>query len=231
MKEGVSQLVRRGVAAALLSAALLALGILPLWKALAIAVLAIAVHVLWPEGRRPPGALVMQRGAAIIGPDILGFVLFAFFLALPVWMGRGENTEGIHASALFVWPLLIAPLVILWNAAASSCLSVVVGAESLDLRRIGSHVTLPWGAMAGWRRWRRGLPRFLRGLAPFLSPAAAGAVLLARDSTGIEIELRDGRRIRLPREGFETAEAHILRALAERDIRPLNGTTTGRIHR
>lgn len=165
----------------------------------------------------------MDRGSAVVGPDLIGFGLLAFFVALPVWIGRSEGTGGIHGAAWLIWPMLPAPLLLLGIGAANDCFAVSVEADGLTVTRMRGETRHRWTGIAGWRRWRRGLPRFLRLFVPFLSPGAAGAVLLARDSTGIELQFGDGGRLRLPREGFERGEAGVLRALAEHGVPRLDG--------
>lgn len=223
---GVSQLLRRVLAGVCLCAALLGAGVLAAWKAVLLAGLGLAVYAFWPPVRVRPGALVPQRGPAVLGPDLLGFGLLAFLVALPVWVGRSEGVAGLHGSALLIWAMLPAPLAILWVGAASACLAVSVGNAGLTVAGMGRTRSPAWEEIAGWRHWRRGLPRFLRFLAPFLSPTAAGAVLLARDSTGVELCLADGSRLRLPHEGFERGEARVLDALRDHGVPRLKGGPT-----
>lgn len=178
----------------------------------------LALYGLWPAVPRPAGAMAMHRGSAVIGPDLIGFGLLTLFVALPVWIGRSEGTGGLHGSALMIWPLLIAPLALLWIAAANACFWLVVGPEGLTIGRMWRRDRIGWDEISGWQPWQRGLPRVLLQIAPFLSPTAAGAVLLARDSTGIDLLLRNGSRRRLPREGFEPELAQVARAIAERGL-------------
>ncbi|MFN3845574.1 MAG: hypothetical protein ACK4RZ_07095 [Paracoccaceae bacterium] len=70
------------------------------------------------------------------------------------------------------------------------------------------------------------MPGVLRKLALFLPPGPAGAVLLARDSTGLELHLLDGRIFRLPHEGFEHGEEQVLQPLKAHGVRQLSGRAT-----
>ena len=214
-RAGISQILRRAVAAACFSAALLAAGQGAGGRAALLAALGFAAYALWPRVPVPPGAETMAQGPAVIGPDLLAFGLFALFFVLPLWIG-GQG--GIHGSALMIWALLPAPLALLAVGAAGACLRVTIGAEGLTVAGLRRVERAAWDGIAGWRRWRRGLPRWMRALAPVLPPTAAGAVLLARDSTGVELCLADGRRLRLPREGFERGEARLLRALRDHGV-------------
>ena len=65
--------------------------------------------------------------------------------------------------------------------------------------------------------WRRGLPRPLRNLAPFLAAgghfSAAGALTLARDSTGIRQILAEGRSIVIEKDAFEKPLRRLVQVL------------------
>lgn len=218
MTPGLSELLKRAVVGALVAAAFLVIGVRPAWVAGLLAGGAWAFYLFWPSVPRPAGAMAMHRGSAVIGPDILGFLLLGLFVALPVWVGRSEGAANLHGSALLIWPLLAAPLAILLVATAGTCFSVTLSDEGLNLSGLRGTERLEWSAIRGWRPWRRGLPGFLRSLVPFLPPTAGGAVLLARDSTGIELILADGSTRRLPREGFEPALARIEQTIAARNL-------------
>ena len=168
----------------------------------------------------------MHRGSAVIGPDILGFGLLAFFVALPVWIGRSEGAGGLHGSALLIWPLLPAPLALLWIAVSNACFWLSVGPGGLTIGGLRGTDRIGWDDISGWRPWRRDWLRRFRFMVPFLPPGAAGPVLLARASTGIEIVLRDGRCRRLPHEGFETGLARLGRAMADRGVPQLGAAST-----
>lgn len=212
---GLSQLAMWATVAICLCAAGILAGTIPGWAVVSMVGAGLGLYLLWPAVRRPPGAFAMHRGSAVIGPDIIGFGLLALFVALPVWIGRSEGAAGLHGSAPMIWMLLPAPLALLWVAAANACFWLVTGPKGLTIGRIRGGERIGWSDIAGWRPWRRGLPSGLRRIAPLLPPTAAGAVLLARDATGIELRLRNGGRRRLPREGFELALARVERALAD----------------
>lgn len=91
----------------------------------------------------------------------------------------------------------------------------------MTLIRLQGESELRWTDIIGWKRWRRGLPVVLRKLAVLLPPGPAGSIMLARDSTGLELHLSDGRIFRLPHEGFEHGERHVLQALKAHGVRPL----------
>lgn len=219
-RAGLSQIALRALALGLFVAALLRIGQGPAWPWVGLLVASVAIHALWPAPPRAPGMLAMRRGPSVVGPDLIGTLLAGLFLALPVWIGRGEGSTGLHGSAWMLWPMAMGGIALLGIAAANACFRLEIGDAGLRLGRLGGDREIPWQAITGVRRWRRGLPRGLRALVPFLPPRPAGAVLLARDSTGLELDLAGGGRLRLPREGFEQGEAMLLRALAKRKLRP-----------
>lgn len=193
-------------------------GTVPLWTVMLGFASGLALYILWPKARFPAESSTMHRGSAIIGPDIIGFGLFALFVALPVWIGRAEGAEGLHGSALLIWPLLPAPLALLFVAASNACFGLGIGPAGLAISGLRETERIGWDEVIGWRPWRRDRLRVFRTVVPFLPPGAAGAVLLARASTGVEIVLTNGRSRRLPREGFESGLARLQRALTERGL-------------
>ena len=214
--EGASEIALRAAVATLFSFSASVAGTVPLWAVMLGFASGLALYILWPKARFPAESSTMHRGSAIIGPDIIGFGLFALFVALPVWIGRAEGAEGLHGSALLIWPLLPAPLALLFVAASNACLGLGIGPAGLTISGLLGSERIGWDDIIGWRPWRRDRLKVFRAMAAFLPPGAAGAVLLARASTGVEIVLRSGRSRRLPREGFESGLARVQRALAER---------------
>lgn len=216
--KGASEIALRTVVAALFCLSASVSGTAPLWTVMLGFASGLALYILWPKARFPAGTSTMHRGSAVIGPDIIGVGLLALFVALPVWIGRAEGAEGLHGSALLIWPLLPAPLALLFVAASNACFGLWVGPAGLSISSLRRTERIGWDEIIGWRPWRRDRLRVFRAVAPFLPPGAAGAVLLARASTGVEIVLRTGRSRRLPREGFENGLARVQRALTERGL-------------
>ncbi len=176
------------------------------------------------SGQIPPlrdGDLVVKRGPAVIGPDVLGFALTALFAALPIWIGRGTATPGLHGSAGMIWIMAALSTSLLIVGASGSCFRLRLEGRGLTLIRLQGTTILNWSDLIGWRRGRRGLPSVLRKLVPILPPTPAGAILIARDSTGIELLVSDGRRVRIPHDGFEQGEAQLLKAMASSGVRQL----------
>jgi len=80
--------------------------------------------------------------------------------------------------------------------------------EGLVLARLHDQARLPWPEILGWKRWRH-------GLVPSMPP---GPVVLARDSTGVKVCLRDGRALRVSVDELEQGAAQLLRAFSEHDV-------------
>lgn len=217
-REGGSQILRRLLSAVLFSTGLIFTGAVPLWWAAVLMLAGSLVYGLWPRPPRGPGDLLPRQWPSVIGPDLLGFSLTAFFVALPIWIGRGEGTEGLHVSASVIWIMAAGSSTLLFVGAMASCFRLRIDADGMLLTRLFGETRLLWPQILGWKRWRRGLPGAMRKFVPFLPPGPAGAILLARDSTGVELHLKDGRKYRLPREGFEHGEKQLLQALAAQAV-------------
>lgn len=137
---------------------------------------------------------------------------------MPNWIGRGEGTEGLHGSASMIWIMAAGSSFLLFVGATANCFRLRIDEDGLLLTRLTGETRLLWPEMIGWKPWRRGLPGVVRKVVPFLPPGTAGAILLARDSTGIEVHLQDGRTYRLPREGFEHGHKQLLHALVAHGV-------------
>ncbi len=183
------------------------------------------VAYLWPGVPRPAGTLRMARVQAVILPDLLGFALIGFFFGLPFLIGGGD----LHPSAWLLWPMAGLFTALPMLAAVSSAFGLRLEEQGPQIDTWRRCTRLGWGDIASAKPHRRGLPVWLRRLAPVLAagnPTASGAILLARDSTGTELTTQDGRRFVIPREGFEQGHAALLRVLAAQGLSPArNGKT------
>lgn len=217
-REGASQVLRRLLSAMLFSTGLIFVGVVPFWWTAILMLSGTLLYGLWPKPPKRLGELLLRQGPAVIGPDLLGFSLTAFFVALPIWIGWGEGTVGLHGSASMIWIMAAGSSFLLVVGAAASCFRMRIDEGELVLTRLSGEVRVLWPEMLGWKRWRRGLPGAVRKVVPFLPPGPAGAILLARDSTGVEVHLKDGRVFRVPGDGFEHGEAQLLQALSKHDV-------------
>lgn len=194
------------------------LGVGPVWQSGLLVLCGLATYFFWPRPLRPKGSYDMQALPAVIGPDLLGIALTSFFVALPLWIGRGQGGEGLHGSVLLLWPMALASVSLLVVGLRNTCLGLEIAQDCLVLTRFSGRSEILFDEIRKTHRWRSGLPRILRALLPFLPPGPAGAILLARDSSGIELELTDGQRLKLPHDGFERGEAALLRALRKHRV-------------
>lgn len=119
--QGVSQILRRIVVALLFTAAAISIGLAPPVWAVALAVAGGVIYSIWPKPETQAGDLMLRHGPAVIGPDILGFSLTALFAALPIWIGRGEASSGVHGSASMIWIMAAGSAVLLIVGASASC--------------------------------------------------------------------------------------------------------------
>jgi hypothetical protein len=224
-RTGPTEILRRAVTLILSTAAL----VLGVRFGLGVAVIALAAagaaYVLIPREKPPEGALLFERLPAVIGPDILGFLLGTFFFGLPLAAAvfEGDPLGTIHPSAILAWPMAIFALAILAIAAVHAAYRVSIEADGLRIADLWGERLLPFAAITRVEPYRRGLPTFVRRLVPLLVAAGrftqAGAVMLARDTTGIRL-VSDGtvRSEVVTAEGFERPFRRIVAALERHGV-------------
>lgn len=222
---------RRAVPLALLTSALV-LAAHGRWPLAAMAgATAIAVYAILPRETPPAGALVFDRMPAVIGPDILGFLLGAFFLGLPLAAAafEGDPFGTIHPSAILAWPMAVFSLAILAIASVHAAYWVVIEGDGLHVADFKGERRVPFADIVSVEPYRRGLPRFIRWLTPLLIASGrytqAGAVLLARDTTGMRLVVgaaqdANNRKdsIVVTEEGFEQPFRRIVAALKKHGV-------------
>ncbi|AHM05823.1 hypothetical protein roselon_03576 [Roseibacterium elongatum DSM 19469] len=221
---GLSLALQRAVTVALLLAACIAAARLSWAAGVGLGVLALVVYVAAPIPKPPADAWVYDRGPAVIGPDLLSFLFAPPFLAIPFWaepawpMGGGA----LHPSAVLAWPAGLFFLIftgIGWHYAAMAVRITQTGLEVETGRR---RFAVPFAEMAEIGPWRRGLPRWVRALAPLAlalgRPGAAGAIMIARDSNGISIARRSGPPVVIGSDAFARATKAILTACQQHDV-------------
>lgn len=207
------------------------LAVLPVagaWTSSAFLVAALAVYLVVPRAARPASALTYDLVPAVYGPDVVGFLLTGVFFALPFWARMGEpylwGDFGVlvHPSALLVWPLALIAATIFWFSAQYASFWLVIEDEGLRINRLGSARFVAFSSIVEVRPMRRGLPKWFRWLTPLLIAAgkfgAAGALLLARDTTGMTLVLDDGSEISIPQEAFEKHMRRVLSALRKKGV-------------
>lgn len=205
---------RRGFLLALLRVLVFALILtgliaLPHWlRALPFWIAAIAIYGFWPRPALPDRALCYEWATAIAGPDWIGFLFGGTLTVLPIWIARAESEAGlIHPVAFLVWPIamiLLALPVIGWR---NDAYHLVLSSQSFTVHGGSTSRTIRFDAVVKVKPWQRGLPHWLRYLVPFLVASGhysqAGALLLARDSSGVELELKSGQPVVIKADGFE----------------------------
>ena len=207
------------------------LAVLPvagMWMLSVFLIAALAVYLAIPRAARPASALTYDPVPAVYGPDAVGFLLTSVFFALPFWARMGEpylwGDFGVlvHPSALLVWPLALIAAAILWFSAQYASFWLVIEDEGLRIGRLGAVRIVPFSSIAEVKPMRRGLPKWVRWLTPALVVAgkfgAAGAVLLARDTTGIALVLDDGTEISIPQEAFEKHARRVISVLRKKGV-------------
>lgn len=222
------EVARRAVPLILLCAGLAALPTAGAVAGATFIAAAIAVYLGLPRAHRPASALIYDSIPAVYGPDVLGFLLTGTFFALPFWARMGEaylwdDFILVHPSALLTWPLALIALAILWFSAHYAAFWLVIEKDGLLINRLEGARFVAFSSIGEIRPFRRGLPKWVRRLVPFLVAAGkygpAGAVLLARDSVGITLALDDGTKISIPQEGFEKPLRRLLAVLHGKGVR------------
>lgn len=180
---------------------------------------ALAIVVLLPAPDRSSDALAPDRLPAVLGPDLLGHALTGFFIVLPFWAGgeAGFSRAGIHTMAILTWPMAIGGIVLVAIAAGNASRWIRIGDDALEVATAWRREHIRYADIVRIAPWRRGLPRALRRLTPLLAAGgrltAAGALVLARDSTGISLTLADGRSVVIENEAFEAPHRRLVQVL------------------
>ncbi|MDO8878079.1 MAG: hypothetical protein Q8M24_26410 [Pseudolabrys sp.] len=132
--------------------------------------------------------------------------------------------------AVLIWPLAFGSLAILVVAAHRASAWLCIEDEGLRVASVHQVQSIPYGTIVSVEPYRGGLPAWVRALVPWLAAtgrySAAGAIALARDSTGVRLRLADGRSAVIPREGFEMPFRQAIAALAGHGV-AFDSSTTG----
>lgn len=209
-RTGFREVARRIVVLAVLTAGLVLLFKQPVWIGLLVLLAGLVIYILMPWPKPPAGAHVYARGPAVVGPDIMGFMLTGIFLALPFIIG-------IAGTMLLFLPVALISGLILYIAAWYGSFYLVIRDDGLVVHTLGRCRELAFSDIRGAVPYKRGLPDWVRKLVPFLvlsgAYGAAGSIMLARDETGMELQLANGKRQRIPRQGFEKSFKQLALAL------------------
>ena len=225
---GAREYFRRGLTLVLLTSGLAGI---PYWDGLIIGILmgaALLFYLLFPRCSPPPKALTYERIPAVYGPDFIGFFMTSVFIALPFWARAGNDSylyEGfllVHPAAVLTWPLALLSVYILVVAARYASYWILIEENGLTICSTKQERFLSFEEIKEVIPYRKGLPKWLKYLTPLMvltgKYTAAGAVLLARDTTGMSIKLQDGTSVNIPSEAFEKPFKKILKVLHEHAV-------------
>ncbi len=225
--EGWAENARRWLALLFVGAGLATFGRTGIWVGIGLIVFGLVIYAIFPAPKPDKEAMRYARGPAVIGPDLLGLALTGLFLALPVWIALGEAHYGeeaplVHGAAWLVWPMAAFSASLLVVGVKYASFRLVIEEDGLRLTTARARRFIPFEAIASVAPWKRGLPKFVRSLVPLLlamgRPGPAGAVMLARDTTGIALKLTDGTSIKITADAFEKNTKRLLKVLRERGV-------------
>lgn len=162
-------------------------------------------YVLIPWPKRQAQDLYIAR-LRIVLSDFVAMVLFAMFLALPLFVVGGLMATFYNAWGFcaVIWPLAMLGALLIKYVAWYSAFLVRIGTNALFLRTAYSEITIPFGDIASFANAIKVSPRWLVGglagsaMANSANKAASlGPALIATGakSVGYVLNLRDGRRV------------------------------------
>lgn len=220
---GQREFLRRIIVMALLIAGLTMIGHGRYIAGAAIIALSVLVYFALPPVEIPEGALRYAAGKTQVAPDWIGFVLTSVFVTVPIWAAISEPNWGpIHPSSVVLWPMALVVSSFWIIGALYASYWILVGRNGLVISSAFRQREVAFDAVKSVRRYRRGLPKWLVLFAPLMISkgqyGGAGALLLARDRTGMELVLKDGRRIPIADSGYDAEIIQILRPLAQRGV-------------
>ncbi len=184
----------------------------------------LAIYIYLPAVRVPAGALQYDAGQSQVAPDWIGFILSSLFFAWPIWATISEPRWGaIHPSSVVLWPMALICSSFWIIGALHASYWILIKPDKLVISSAFSRRDVPFDTIKAVRRYRRGLPKWLYLLAPFMISkgqyGGAGALLLARDRTGMELVLKDGRKLSIADSGYDEEIVEILRSLDRNGVK------------
>ncbi|WP_101069253.1 hypothetical protein [Roseovarius salinarum] len=217
-RKGIALAMQRGVAFTVVVLSLVGFAVSGVAGAAGL-LLAVVVYAWFPTPEDRLDGWRYDRLPAVIMPDWLGFIAGGVLIALPVW---GAGGAGLHVSAWLTWPMAAVFLVLPVIGWSYACFQVRIGETGLHVEDGWGQDEIPFAEIERIVPWRRGPARWLRWAAPVAlfagQPGSAGAMMLARDSTGFAILRRDGRRLPVPASAFDRGARAILTACARHGV-------------
>ncbi len=227
-RTAITEYLRRALTLLLLTLGLIAFGKWGQAVAWPLIGAGLLFYIFLPRETPPDKALVYERMPAVVGPDIIGFLLSSVLIALPFWAGMGndaylwEDFPLVHPSAILSWPIALISLYILVIAVRFGCFWLVIEPDGLRISTVRGQRQVSFGQVESVRPFRKGLPRWMKALAPLLAMSgkytAAGAIMLARDASGISLRLKDGSSVDINVDAFEQAAKRVIKTLRKQGI-------------
>ena len=225
---GSMELTRRFFCLTLFTLGLVALGYWGDITAVMLFAGALLIYVALPRPKPPLSAFTYEKIPAVYGPDMLGLMMTSVFIALPFWAALSEeymwqdSVIPLHPSALLSWPLALISASILVVSASYASFWLDIKQDGLHLYSLRQDRFISFSNISRVVPFRRGLPRWIRWLTPLFILSgrytAAGAVILARDTTGFSMCLTDGSTIHIDVSAFEKPAKKILQTLRKKGV-------------
>ena len=221
---GLREFIRRILVMVILIVALTTIGYGRYLPGALLLAAALAIYIYLPAVTPPAGALRYDAGKSQVGPDWLGFVLSSLFFAFPVWAAISEPNWGtIHPSSVVLWPMALLFSSFWIIGALHASYWIRIEPHGLKISSAFSLRSVSFDTIKAVRRYRRGLPKWLYLLTPFMMAkgqyGGAGALLLARDRTGMELVLKDGKTLSIADSGYDEEIVEILQALDRNKVK------------
>ena len=215
---GIVFAVQRIAVFAIVAASFLTLAISAIFGMVGL-LLAVLAYARFPTSGSRIDGWRYDAVSAVILPDWLGFIAGGILIALPVWAGDGA---GVHVAAWITWPIGAAFLVLPVIGWRHACFALQIDDFGLQVEDGWGHQEIAFASIHSVTPWRGNSARRLRWLAPLPvlagQPGPAGAVLMARDSSGFSIIRRDGPPLIVPVSGFTDGARAILMACARHGV-------------
>lgn len=191
-------------------------------------VVALALYLALPRVTPPQGAFNYDRMPAVVMPDILGFFLISFFVALPFVFAATEGVEwrnlltDIHFAAVLCWPMALISLPILFVSNSYANYWLRIEPDGLRIHSTKGEEFVRFDAIRQVAFHSRGVPGWIKALTPFLVLSGkftqAATILLARDEVGIVLEKHDGTKATIPSDAFEKPFWKLMMALRKHGV-------------
>ena len=224
-KAGRREFLRRILVMCLLIAGWVQLGNDNIIVAVGLMVSSVLAYIYLPAFPVPKGALVYGRGQSQTGPDWLGFILSSLFFVFPVWAAISEPNWGtFHPSSIMLWPMALIFSSFWIIGALYASYWIEIKPSKLLISSAWSRQNISYSNIKRVRRFRRTIiPKWMKILLPFMlmkgQYGGAGALLLARNTTGMELVLKNGHSVLIPDAGFEAESLQILSALDKHGVK------------